>query len=46
MTSIEAKLKLRVILQNFWLACFNIIKFTKNKESLRNCYSQEEPEET
>ena len=45
MTSVKAKLKLRDSLQNFWQACFNI-KFTKNKESLRNCYNQEEPEET
>ena len=34
------------ILQNIWPVLLNTVKAIKNKENLRHCHSQEEPEET
>ena len=40
------KSQLRDILQNTWRVCLETVKVIKNKESLRNCDSQEELNET
>ena len=38
---IPDKSQLKDILQNIWPALCKILKVTKNKKSLRNCYNQE-----
>lgn len=40
------KSQLKNVLQNTWLAPLKPVKITKNKESLRNCHSQEKPKQT
>ena len=36
----------RHLLQNIWPAILRTVKVIKDKESLRNCHSQERPKET
>lgn len=38
--------QLRGILQNTWVILLKAINVIQNKESLRNCHSQQEPKET
>ena len=40
------KFLLRDTLQNSWPLLFTTVKFTLNKETLKNCHSQEKPTET
>lgn len=46
MRKTSEKFQWKNILQNAWPALLKTIKVVKNKESLRNCHSQEESKET